>query len=49
MKACKNSKRYKGLRRPRCNGGRPCKACRVKFNEQNLNTKEKNVRVPAVG
>ena len=27
MTACKSSKRYKGLRPPRCNGGNPCKAC----------------------
>ena len=27
MKACKNSARYKGIRKPTCNNGNPCEKC----------------------
>jgi hypothetical protein len=28
---CPNADRYSGLRFPRCNGGKPCKACLLKY------------------
>lgn len=31
MKACANAKRYLGLKRPRCNGGKVCDSCRSKW------------------
>ena len=30
-KACPGAKRYKGLKKPRCNGGKPCESCLAKF------------------
>lgn len=38
MKKCKNASRYKGIRRPKCNGGKPCKASMTKYNENVLRT-----------
>lgn len=34
MKQCKNAKRYKGLRKPTCNGGNPCDLCKDKYNKR---------------
>jgi len=31
--ACPNSKKYKGLKKPRCNGGEPCETCLKKYAE----------------
>jgi hypothetical protein len=31
MKACKSVNRYKGILKPRCNGGRGCDACWLKY------------------
>ncbi len=31
MKRCKNFHRYKGIRKPRCNGGRACDDCKRRF------------------
>lgn len=31
MKQCKSFARYKGLRKPTCNGGKPCDACKRKY------------------
>lgn len=35
IKSCQNSKRYKGIYPPRCNGGNPCQACINIYNERN--------------
>jgi len=34
MKMCKNYKRYKGIRVPRCNGGKGCLKCWEKFRRK---------------
>jgi hypothetical protein len=34
LKDCGNSKKYRGLRPPRCNGGKGCDACRKVFDER---------------
>lgn len=31
MQACKYSKKYKGERPPRCNGGEGCETCNAKY------------------
>ncbi len=31
MKRCSNANRYQGLKKPKCNGGKPCLACKTKF------------------
>lgn len=31
IEACKNAARYSGKSFPRCNGGKPCKACLLKY------------------
>ena len=31
MKVCRNFPRYKGLKKPRCNKGDPCEACRKRY------------------
>lgn len=31
--ACKNSGRYKGTRKPTCNGGHPCESCLKRYSE----------------
>jgi hypothetical protein len=30
-KACPGAKKYKGLKKPRCNGGKPCESCLAKY------------------
>ena len=35
MEKCKNWKRYKGIRYPKCNNGNPCDACLQKYRENN--------------
>jgi hypothetical protein len=32
-KQCKGAARYKGIRKPNCNGGKPCEACLAKYDE----------------
>ena len=34
MKKCRNAKAYKAIYPPRCNGGDPCDACRMKWNRR---------------
>jgi hypothetical protein len=34
LKDCGNSKKYRGLRPPRCNGGKGCDVCRKIFDER---------------
>lgn len=45
MVACKNWRRYKGVRPPRCDGGRGCQACKLKYKvsvkKQELKKKNK--------
>lgn len=31
LEPCRNHKRYRGLRKPTCNGGNPCQPCQEKF------------------
>lgn len=31
MLKCKNAKRYKGIRAPKCNDGKPCTVCLTKY------------------
>lgn len=34
MKTCRNAKKYKGVRPPRCNNGNPCQTCRRIYKQQ---------------
>lgn len=31
MKTCKNASKYRGILKPRCNGGKPCETCKEKY------------------
>ena len=33
MKACSYAKKYQGTRKPKCNGGKGCSACKRKYQE----------------
>lgn len=41
MLKCKSYKKYKGIYKPRCNGGSGCDACNEKHKEQ-LSVKKSN-------
>jgi hypothetical protein len=36
MDACRYSKKYQGLRAPKCNNGDPCDLCSLKYNLQTI-------------
>jgi len=42
IEQCKGHKRYKGIRKPKCNGGNPCEACLAKFEDVQSKAFEKD-------
>ena len=45
IEKCKNWKRHKGIRYPKCNNGNPCDACLQKYQEEHIPSIEEGVQL----